>query len=324
VPELLDSAALRPFQWTGVVSDGKKCHTNKVACHTDLEKDFARFLDSADDVLRYFKNERFGFSVTYYEGSRPRQYFPDFIVAVCDASGRETMWLAETKGEIRPNTMLKRQAAVLWCERMSLTSYGSWRHLFLPQHKFEVAVAAGVETFGALVRAMTEKPTGPQLKLLSLDDERVKRDAFKTLLPVYSIKAAAGRRGPAAPVHPEQWIELEDFGKLDDRMFVARTVGRSMEPTINDGDLTVFRWADAVPAQGTVILAEWSGDENVETGGSYAVKRFTYEWVRDKAGKRQRIVVLKSDNPEVALIRVLDSAAANFRVVASLVGVVGK
>ena len=48
-------------------------------CHTDLEKRFADFLDSAKDVVRYFKNERLGFSVTYYESNRPRQYYPDFI-----------------------------------------------------------------------------------------------------------------------------------------------------------------------------------------------------------------------------------------------------
>ncbi len=29
-PEWLDSANLRRFQWTGIVADGKRCHTNKV------------------------------------------------------------------------------------------------------------------------------------------------------------------------------------------------------------------------------------------------------------------------------------------------------
>ncbi len=61
-PEWLDTAHMRPFQWTGIIGDGKKCHTNKVPCHTDLEKRFADFLDDAKDVLRYVKNERFGFS----------------------------------------------------------------------------------------------------------------------------------------------------------------------------------------------------------------------------------------------------------------------
>ena len=104
-PEWLDSSALRRFQWTGLLADGKRCHTNKVPCHTDLEKRFADFLDGAKDVVRYFKNERLGFSVTYYEGNRPRQYFPDFIISAREADGREVMWLAETKGEMRLNTL---------------------------------------------------------------------------------------------------------------------------------------------------------------------------------------------------------------------------
>ena len=106
-------------------------------CHTDLEKRFADFLDGAKDVVRYFKNERLGFSVTYYESNRPRQYYPDFIVAARDADGREVMWLAETKGEIRPNTALKSEAARLWCEKMSGTKYGQWRYLFVQQRKFD-------------------------------------------------------------------------------------------------------------------------------------------------------------------------------------------
>jgi hypothetical protein len=53
-----------------------------------------------NDVVRYFKNERFGFSVTYYEGNRPRQYYPYFIVTAREDDGREVMWIAETKGEI--------------------------------------------------------------------------------------------------------------------------------------------------------------------------------------------------------------------------------
>jgi hypothetical protein len=69
-PEWLDTAHMRRFQWTGLVAEGNRCHTNKVPCHTDLEKRFSDFLDGAKDVVRYFKNERLGFSVTYYESNR--------------------------------------------------------------------------------------------------------------------------------------------------------------------------------------------------------------------------------------------------------------
>jgi type III restriction enzyme len=162
-PEWLDSANLRRFQWTGIVAEGGRCHTNKVPCHTDLEKRFADFLDKAKDVVRYIKNERFGFSVTYYESNRPRQYYPDFIVVARDETGQEAMWLAETKGEIRPNTVLKREAARLWCEKMSQTSYGKWRYAFLPQKSFESAAARGFKTLAELVR--TVEGAAPSIRL---------------------------------------------------------------------------------------------------------------------------------------------------------------
>jgi type III restriction enzyme len=157
-PEFLDSASLRRFQWTGIVAEGKRCHTNKVPCHTDLEKRFADFLDRAKDVVRYFKNERLGFSVTYYESNRPRQYYPDFIIVARDSDGREIMWLAETKGEIRPNTALKSEAATLWCEKMSGSKkYGQWRYLFLQQRKLESAISGGLKSLAELADILSPR-----------------------------------------------------------------------------------------------------------------------------------------------------------------------
>lgn len=149
-PEWLDSEAIKRFQWTGILADGKKSHTNKIPCHTDLEKNFADVLDSAKDVVRYLKNERFGFSVTYYEHNRPRQFYPDFIVAVREKDGSESMWLAETKGEMRTNVPLKNGAAEQWCEKMSTTKYGQWRYLFAQQIKLEKALSKGAVTFAEL------------------------------------------------------------------------------------------------------------------------------------------------------------------------------
>jgi type III restriction enzyme len=154
-PDWLDTQGLRRFQWTGILADGKRCHTNKVPCHTDLEKQFADFLDDASDVVRFFKNERFGFSVTYYESNRPRQYYPDFIVVTRGADGKELWWLAETKGEIRPNTGLKSSAAISWCQKMSRTAHGAWKYLFIPQNKLEKALGNKVASMEKLSELMS-------------------------------------------------------------------------------------------------------------------------------------------------------------------------
>jgi hypothetical protein len=124
---------------------GSAVTRTRCRCHTEFEKKLADFLDRAPDVARYFKNERFGCSITYYEGNRPRQYYPDFIVVGRSSDGRAVTWLTETSGEIRANTALKWESAKLWCEKMSQTRYGIWRHVLLQQKKLEAALAGGAK-----------------------------------------------------------------------------------------------------------------------------------------------------------------------------------
>jgi type III restriction enzyme len=321
-PEWLDTAHLRRFQWTGLWAEGKRCHSNKVPCHTDLEKRFADFLDVAKDVVRYFKNERLGFSVTYYEGGRPRQYYPDFIVAVRGKDGRETHWIAETKGEIRPNTVLKSEAARHWCEKMSTTRYGQWRYLFLQQRKLEAALATGVKSLAELADSLVVTPPGPQLRLISLDDARGHRDAFKTLLPLYSLKAAAGYFGEAEAVEPEGWVDVTDLGKLDNRMFVCRAIGHSMEPTIRDGDFAVFRANPTGSRQGKIVLAQYRGPADPETGGAYTVKRyFSEKRANGDGGWRHSRIVLSPLNSAYEPIVLSDDDGSAVRVLAEFVTV---
>jgi type III restriction enzyme len=321
-PEWLDSVNLRRFQWTGLLAEGRRCHTNKVPCHTDLERRFADFLDGAKDVVRYFKNERLGFSVTYYESNRPRQYFPDFIIAARDADGREVMWLAETKGEVRPNTALKSEAARLWCEKMSTTRYGQWRYLFVQQKKFEAALAAGVQSLADLADALVRARPEPQLRLIPLEDERVRREAFKTLLPLYSLKAAAGYFGRGEAVEPEGWIEVDGVGRLDEKMFVCRAVGRSMEPSIRDGDYLVFRAAPIGTRQGKIVLTQYRGSADPDTGGAFTVKRYTSEKEADgEAGWRHSKVTLSPTNPEYSPIVLSGRDAGSVEVVAEFLTV---
>ena len=320
-PEWLDSKQLRRFQWTGLVADGKRCHTNKVPCHTDLEKRFADFLDGAKDVVRYFKNERLGFSITYYEGNRPRQYYPDFIVSARDKSNREVMWLAETKGEIRTNTALKSQAAQLWCEKMSGTKHGQWQFMFVQQRKFEAAMAAGVRSLAELSDALVRTRPEPQLRLISLDDERVKREAFKTLLPLYSLKAAAGYFGNGEAVEPESWLEADGLGRLDENMFVCRAVGRSMEPTIRDGDYLVFRAKPTGTRQGKIVLAQYRGPDDPDTGGAFTVKRYSSEKERndEEGGWHHTKVTLSPTNLEYSPIVLSVRDAESVHIIAEFV-----
>jgi type III restriction enzyme len=323
-PEWLDSGHVRRFQWTGIVAEGKRCHTNKVPCHTDLEKRFADFLDGAKDVVRYFKNERLGFSVTYYEGNRPRQYFPDFIVAGRDSDGREVMWIVETKGEIRPNTALKSEAARIWCEKMSGTKYGQWRYIFAQQRKLEAAFASGVGSLVDLADALVRARPEPQLRLVPVEDEKVKREAFKTLLPLYSLKAAAGYFGNGEAVEPEGWIEAEGVGRLDEKMFVCRAVGRSMEPTIRDGNYIVLKSKPTGTRQGKIVLVQYRGAADPDTGGAFTIKRYSSQKRSDADGDWRHVrITLSPTNPDYHPIVLSGDDADHVTVVAEFVTVLG-
>jgi len=321
-PEWLDSANVRRFQWTGIVAEGKRCHTNKVPCHTPLEKDFADFLDRAKDVIRYFKNERLGFSVTYYENNRPRQYDPDFIVVAKGPDGREVMWIAETKGEIRANTALKSEAARMWCDKMSSTKYGAWRYLFVPQRKLQSALAAGVDTVASLATALVAKPREPQLTLLDVDDVRGKKDAFKTTLPVYSIKAAAGSFGDGQAVEPEGWVDASSIGRLNEDMFVCQVLGRSMEPTMRNGDYVVFQRKPKGSRRGKIVLAQYRGPADPDTGGCYTVKNDSSEKVDGDDGDwRHTRVTLSPTNREYTPIVIDANDDESISIIAEYVAV---
>jgi SOS-response transcriptional repressor LexA len=310
---------MKQFRWVGHRAEGAKCHLGKVPCDSPLEADFANFLDAANDVERYVKNERLGFSVSYFEGGRPRQYFPDFIVATRNGSERWT--IAETKGEVWPNTDLKRLAAEKWCRMMTEAGQGSWSYLFVQERAFRRALKTGVATLAALTTAIEGAPALALVPTLISDGDATEEQRFVTLLPVYSLAAAAGYFGAGEHVEQEGWVEVG--GKLDESMFVARAVGQSMEPRIGGGDLCVFRAKPAGTRQGKILLVQYQGPADPDTGGAYAVKRYRSDKVMDEATGElvNTLVTLSPENPDYDPIELTPEFEHDVLVIAEFVSV---
>lgn len=167
-----------------------------------------------------------------------------------------------------------------------------------------------------------QQPVVRSHEVISLDDARAKRGAFKTHLPVYSLKAAAGYFGAGTEVEPEGWIDASAVGRLDKDMFVARAVGRSMEPSIQDGDFCVFRANPPGSRQGKIVLVQYRGPSDPETGGAFTVKRYRSEKSEssDGAWQHERIV-LEPLNREFQPILLPREAEGDIQVVAELVKV---
>jgi SOS-response transcriptional repressor LexA len=141
------------------------------------------------------------------------------------------------------------------------------------------------------------------------------KGAFRTHLPVYSLKAAAGHFGLGEAVEPLGWVEVRDRGALRKNMFVARAVGHSMEPKIRDNDFLVFRADPEGTRQGRIVLAQFRGVADPDTGGSFTVKVYSSVRVPGREGVRKQVLLLPL-NPDYEPIRIDSSRAEDFRILA--------
>lgn len=138
---------------------------------------------------------------------------------------------------------------------------------------------------------------------------------FRTHLPRYSLKAAAGVALENAEVEPLGWIETPEDLRLSTDMFVAQIAGHSMEPRIPDGSLCVFRYGVVGSRTGRLVLAE----EHAAGGNDrYAVKRYH----RDPT-KPDTITLesLNRDYPDWTLEPDTDSEGGRYRILAEFVRV---
>jgi hypothetical protein len=96
---------------------------------------------------------------------------------------------------------------------------------------------------------------------------------FVRHLPFYTLQAAATKFGEGMESEGDGWVRVPGRLRLTENMFVARVVGRSMEPLIPDGSLCVFRAGVAGSRQGKRLLIE-KFDEN-DYAARYTIKRYS-------------------------------------------------
>ena len=163
----------------------------------------------------------------------------------------------------------------------------------------------------------------PQEAVDRLFDEHVDREVrpFVTHLPLYHLRAAAGKFGEEMDGEQEGWVRAPKEIRLGEDLFVARVVGRSMEPVITDGSLCVFRAGVTGSRQGRRVLVEELGASDV--AARYTVKRYTSRKTTEADGswKHER-VRLEPLNPEYEAFDLSgDEFGTRFRVIAEFVEV---
>lgn len=110
--------------------------------------------------------------------------------------------------------------------------------------------------------------------------------------------------------------------RLDDQMFIARAMGRSMEPQIHDGDLCVFRAKPVGSRQGKIVLAQYRGPADPDTGGAFTVKRFSSTKRADEESEwRHETITLSPLNSDFKPIVLKPETEGDVEVIAELIAV---
>jgi len=158
-----------------------------------------------------------------------------------------------------------------------------------------------------------------------LFDEHVDRDIrpFLTHLPFYALRAAATKFGdefdPEQVSEPLSWMRTPAGLRLQEGMFIAQVIGRSMEPLIPDGSYCIFRAPVVGSRQGKRLLIEQTGGQGADPASRYTIKRYTSHKTESEDGSWEHAAIrLEPLNPE---FEAFDLAAGDFRVIAEFVGV---
>lgn len=119
---------------------------------------------------------------------------------------------------------------------------------------------------------------------------------FVSELPLYDLRAAAG------PFDEAQWVQASRLVQVrasrtykrskGSGYFVARVVGRSMEPEIPHGAYCIFR-RPPDPKPGARVLVQRRAPEDPERGGRYVVKKYEPQG----NGEAVRLVSLNPEYP---------------------------
>ncbi len=137
----------KPFSWRRDLLpkplEAKKTIFNFVATYNGFERQFAQFLDGANDVLRFAAlgtteqgESGTQFRVDYLKPSGAIGFYhPDWVVVQKTAAG-EVNWIIETKGRVWEGTAAKDEAIRDWCERISEATGTTWRFVRVNQSDF--------------------------------------------------------------------------------------------------------------------------------------------------------------------------------------------
>jgi len=143
---------------------------------------------------------------------------------------------------------------------------------------------------------------------------------YTEYLPIYSLAAAAGKFGEGVDVQEEGWMKVDIGRKLNKEMFIAKVVGRSMEPLIPDNTYCVFRADVGGSRQGKIVLAQHHDIRDIDTASRYTVKRYISKKKFNEDGTwRHEKITLEPLNKEYEPIVLSKDLEGELKIIAEFV-----
>jgi len=135
-------------------------------------------------------------------------------------------------------------------------------------------------------------------------------------IPLYSLRAAAGRFGEDMEVETEDRVAAPPGVRPGPDLYAVHIVGHSMEPDIPDGAVAVFRYSPAGSRQGKRVLV-WRRAASAG-GGEFTIKIYESEKDVAEEGWQHTRIRLRPLNPEYPVLDLEDES--EYRVLGELAG----
>ncbi|MGE5487183.1 MAG: S24 family peptidase [bacterium] len=183
------------------------------------------------------------------------------------------------------------EAIALWAEEIPAAAreLGGARYLELLEDRLSNAVgisdreSAFVREFPVAVQRLYER------RVLGEGPAGVRE------LPVYSLRAAAGRFGEDMEVEPEERIAAPPWIRVTPGTFAVHVKGHSMEPLVPDGSIAVFRHIGGSRVGKRVLVWRRATSGG---GGEFTVKVYHSNKSGSDGSWRHTQIVLKPLNPD--------------------------
>ena len=120
------------------------------------------------------------------------------------------------------------------------------------------------------IKSISSPFDGLALNIVSIEEA----NPYVTHVPIFDIQAAAGGFSDSQMADCNEWVELPDYIRVSEGMFVAQVVGESMNRRIPNGAWCLFKLNPGGSRNGKVVLVQHRSIEDPDHGGSFTVKLY--------------------------------------------------